>query len=159
MHCYTVGKQHSEELQNSQSLFIVLNFIRSGGLGFYVCVCIVLFKQAKCTVVEALRLCTGRTAHRGSRGIVLLILDLGEDGGEWLTAPPGSITAEKEPRYAFERDAESGLQPVWTIWGRGKYLASAGCARSLVSVKTLLPGFSVFDLNGNNFVFTVCPHF
>jgi len=25
--------------------------------------------KVKCTVVQALRLCTGRTAHRGSRGI------------------------------------------------------------------------------------------
>ena len=30
-----------------------------------------LFK-VKCTLVQALRLCTGRTAHRGSRGIALL---------------------------------------------------------------------------------------
>ena len=29
-------------------------------------------KKVKCTLVEALRLCTGRTAHRGSRGIALL---------------------------------------------------------------------------------------
>jgi hypothetical protein len=29
-------------------------------------------KKVKCTLVQALRLCTGRTAHRGSRGIALL---------------------------------------------------------------------------------------
>ena len=29
----------------------------------------------KCTLVQALRLCTGRTAHRGSRGIALLLHD------------------------------------------------------------------------------------
>ena len=28
----------------------------------------------KCAIVQALRLCTGRTAHRGSRGISLLFL-------------------------------------------------------------------------------------
>jgi hypothetical protein len=28
--------------------------------------------RVKCTLVQALRLCTGRTAHRGSRGIALL---------------------------------------------------------------------------------------
>ena len=32
-------------------------------------------KQVKCTLVQALRLCTGRTAHRGSRGIALLFRD------------------------------------------------------------------------------------
>jgi len=28
--------------------------------------------KVKCTLVQALRLCTGRTPHRGSRGIALL---------------------------------------------------------------------------------------
>ena len=32
-------------------------------------------KMLKCTLVQALRLCTGRTAHRGSRGIALLFHD------------------------------------------------------------------------------------
>jgi len=33
--------------------------------------------KVKCTLVQALRLYTGRTAHRGSRGIALLFLDHG----------------------------------------------------------------------------------
>jgi len=32
-------------------------------------------RYVKCTLVQALRLCTGRTAHRGSRGIALLFHD------------------------------------------------------------------------------------
>jgi len=32
-------------------------------------------KKVKCTLVQALKLCTGRTAHRGSRGIALLFHD------------------------------------------------------------------------------------
>jgi len=31
--------------------------------------------KIKCTLVQTLRLCTGRTAHRGSRGIALPFLD------------------------------------------------------------------------------------
>jgi hypothetical protein len=31
--------------------------------------------KVKCTLVQALMLCTGRTAHRGSRGIALLFHD------------------------------------------------------------------------------------
>ena len=31
--------------------------------------------KVKCTLVQALRLCTGRTAHRGSRDIALLFHD------------------------------------------------------------------------------------
>ena len=38
-------------------------------------------KKIKCTLVQALRLCTGRTAHRGSRGIALLFLDDGTGRG------------------------------------------------------------------------------
>jgi len=33
--------------------------------------------KVKCTRLQALKLCTGRTAHRGSRGIALLFLDHG----------------------------------------------------------------------------------
>jgi len=32
-------------------------------------------KKVKVTLVQVLRLCTGRTAHRGSRGIALLFHD------------------------------------------------------------------------------------
>ena len=34
-------------------------------------------RRVKCTLVQALRLCTGCMAHRGSRGIALLFLDHG----------------------------------------------------------------------------------
>ena len=37
--------------------------------------------KVKCTLVQALRLCTGRTAHRGSRDIALLFLDHGTRRG------------------------------------------------------------------------------
>jgi len=37
--------------------------------------------KVKCTLVQALRLCTGRTAHRGCRGIALLFLDHGPRRG------------------------------------------------------------------------------
>jgi len=37
--------------------------------------------KVKCTLVQALRLCTGCTAHRGSRGIALPFLDHGTRRG------------------------------------------------------------------------------
>ena len=37
--------------------------------------------KVKCTLVQALRLCTGRMAHRGSRGIALLFHDHGTRRG------------------------------------------------------------------------------
>ena len=37
--------------------------------------------KVKVTLVQALKLCTGRTAHRGSRGIALLFHDHGTRRG------------------------------------------------------------------------------
>ena len=37
--------------------------------------------KVKCTLVQALRLCTGLTAHRGSTGIALLFFDHGTRRG------------------------------------------------------------------------------
>ena len=37
--------------------------------------------KVQCTLVQALRLCKGRAAHRGSRGIALLFLDHGTRRG------------------------------------------------------------------------------
>jgi len=49
--------------------FIVFQFYTTTG-------CLLQIRvKLKCTLVQALRLSTGRTAHRGSRGIALLFLD------------------------------------------------------------------------------------
>ena len=50
-----------------------------------------------CTLVQALSLSTGRTAHRGSRGIDLLFLDHGNRGGEGPASRPGRFTPGKDP--------------------------------------------------------------
>ena len=53
--------------------------------------------NVKCTLVQALRLCTGRTAHRGSRGVALLFLDHdtrrveGSAASRGRTLPQGKI--------------------------------------------------------------------
>ena len=56
-------------------------------------------KKVKCTLVQALRLCTGRTAHRGSRGIALPFLDHGTKRGfrGQRSLPPGKT------RYPLHR--------------------------------------------------------
>jgi len=38
-------------------------------------------RKVKCTLVQALRLCTGRTAHRGSRGMAVPFHDHGTRRG------------------------------------------------------------------------------
>jgi len=45
------------------------------GLDRFQGVCALDKKMVKCTLVQALRLCTGCMAHGGSRGIALLFLD------------------------------------------------------------------------------------
>jgi len=54
--------------------------------------------KVKCTLVQALRLCTGRTAHRGSGGIALLFLDHGTRRG-WgvIVTPRPLFTPGKDP--------------------------------------------------------------
>jgi len=47
--------------------------------------------KVKCTLVQVLRLCTGRTAHRGGRGIALLFLDHGTRRGGGQRHAPAAL--------------------------------------------------------------------
>jgi hypothetical protein len=54
--------------------------------------------KVKCTLVQALRLCTCRTVHRGSRDIVLLFHDHGTRKGWGVSVTPRPLfTPGKEP--------------------------------------------------------------
>ena len=54
--------------------------------------------KVKRTVVQALRLCTGRTAHRGSRGIALPFHDHGTRRGLGVSVTPRPLfTPGKDP--------------------------------------------------------------
>jgi len=60
--------------------------------------------KVKCTLVQALRLCTGRTAHRGSRGIALLFHDQRhEKSGEGSASRPGRSLSQEKTRYPLYR--------------------------------------------------------
>ena len=52
---------------------------------------------------KALRLCTGRTAHMGSRGIALLFLDHGTRRGERSASRPGRSLPQGKIRYPLYR--------------------------------------------------------
>ena len=85
----------------------------AGGQSQYKTACEVKTK-VKCTLVQALSLCTGRTAHRGSRGITLPFLDHGTRRGEGLASRPGrSLTPEKDP-IPIVQEAGWVPGPVWT---------------------------------------------
>ena len=110
-------------------------------------------KRVKCTLVQALRLCTGRTAYRGSRGIALPFHDHGTRRG-WgvsVTSRP-LFTPGKDP-VPIVRQAGWAPGPVWT---GAEDLAPTGIrsldrpAHSWVAVPTELPGpHWVWDLIQN----------
>jgi hypothetical protein len=60
-------------------------------------------QKVKCTLVQALRFCTGRTAHRGSRGTAVPFHDHGIRSGEGLAARPGRSLPSGKPRYPLYR--------------------------------------------------------
>jgi len=66
-------------------------------------------KKVKCTLVQALRLCTGRTAHRGRRSIALLFLDHGTRRGEGSASRPDHSLPPEKTRYSLYRRL-GGLQ-------------------------------------------------
>jgi len=60
-------------------------------------------KKVKCTLVQALRLCTGRTALRGSVGIALLFYDHGTRR-EWsVSVTPRPLFTPEKTRYPMYR--------------------------------------------------------
>ena len=59
--------------------------------------------KVKVTIVQALRLCTGRTAHRRSRGIALLFHDHGTRRGEGSASRPGCSLSPRKDQYPLYR--------------------------------------------------------
>jgi hypothetical protein len=79
-----------------------------GGTYAYQCV------KVKCTLVQAPRLCTGRTAHRGSRGIALLFLDHDTRRGWGVSVKPRPLFTPGKDPVLIVQEAGWALGPVWT---------------------------------------------
>jgi len=71
-------------------------------------------KKVKCTLVQALRLCTGRTAHRGSRGITLLFYDHGTRWGWGVSLMPRPLFTPGKDPVPIVQEAGWAPGPVWT---------------------------------------------
>jgi len=79
--------------------------------------------KVKCTLVQAPRLCTGRTAHWGSRGTALPFHDHGTRKGLGVIVTPWAIfTPGKDPVPIVE---EAGWAPG-PVWTGAENLASTG---------------------------------
>jgi len=70
--------------------------------------------KVKCTLVQALRLCTGRTTHRGSRGIALLSLDHGTRRGWGVSVTPRPLFTPGKDPVPIVQEAGWAPGPVWT---------------------------------------------
>jgi hypothetical protein len=79
--------------------------------------------MVKCTLVQALRLCTGHTAHRGSRGIALLFHDHSTRKGWGVSVTPRPLFTPGKDSVPIVQEAVCATGPVWT---GAENLASTG---------------------------------
>jgi len=70
--------------------------------------------ESKCTLVQALRLCTSRTAHRGSRGIALLFHDHGTRRWWGVRVTPRPLFTPGKGPVPIVQEAVWASGPVWT---------------------------------------------
>jgi len=68
----------------------------------------------KCTLVQALRLCTGCMSHKGSRGIALLFLDHSTKRGWGVSVTPRPLFAPGKDPVPIVQEAAWAPGPVWT---------------------------------------------
>ena len=103
--------------------------------------------KVKCTLVQELRLCTGRTAHRGSRRITLLIHDHGTRRGRGVSVTPRMLFTPGKVPVPIVQEAGWAPGPVRT--GAGN-LAPTGIrspdrpARSQSLYRLHYPAHNVF---------------
>jgi hypothetical protein len=69
--------------------------------------------KVKCTLVQALRLCTGYTAHRGSRGIALLFLVHGTGRGRGVSVTLRPLFIPGKDRVLIMQEAGWNPELVW----------------------------------------------
>jgi hypothetical protein len=74
----------------------------------------ILHYDKKCTLVQALRLCTGRTAHKGSRAIALLFHDHGTRRWWGVSVTPQPLFTPGKDPVPIVQEAGWAPGPVWT---------------------------------------------
>jgi hypothetical protein len=73
-------------------------------------------KVVKCTLVQALRLCTGRTAHKGRRGMALLFHDHGTRRGWGVSVTCHLLTCNAWCYMLLQYDTlNSFVVYIWTL--------------------------------------------
>jgi len=70
--------------------------------------------KVKCTLVQAFRLCTGRTVHRASGGIALLFLDHGTRRGWGVDVTPRPLFTPGKDPVPIVQGVGWAPVPIWT---------------------------------------------
>jgi len=70
--------------------------------------------KVKCSLVQTLRLCTGRTAHKGGRSIALFFLDHGTRRGWGVSVMPRPLFTPGKDPVPILQEAALTPGPVWT---------------------------------------------
>jgi hypothetical protein len=96
--------------------------------------------KVKVTLVQALRLCTGRTAHRGSRGKALLFPDHSTRRGWGVSVTPRPLFIPVKDPVPIVQEAGWAPEPVWT---GAENLASTG----ILSLDRLTRSQSLYRLS------------
>ena len=76
--------------------------------------CLQPYKEVKYTLVQALRLCTGRTAHWWSRGIALPLHNHGTRRGWGVSVTPQPLFTPGKDPVPIVQEAGWASGPVWT---------------------------------------------
>jgi len=84
-------------------------------------------KKVNCTHVQALRLCKGRTVHRGSTGIALLFLDHRTRRGWGVTVKPRPFFTPGKDPVPIVQEAGWAPEPVWAGVSDLLFCPSAWC--------------------------------
>ena len=117
--------------------------------------------EVKRTPVRALRLCTGRTAHRGSRGIAHTFMTTALEGGKGSASRPGRSLSLGKTRYPLYRrlggpQARSGqvrkISPSTGIWSPDRPARSQSLywLCYLAHLRHLYRGINEFNLQHMN---------
>jgi len=85
---------------------------RTFSVATIMCVCITYIW--KCTLLQALRLCTARMAHRGSKGIALLFFDHSTRSGWGVSVTPRPLFTSRKDPIPLVREVGWAPGPVWT---------------------------------------------
>ena len=104
--------------------------------------------KVKVTLVQALRLCTGHTAHRGTRGIALPFHDHGTRRGWGVSITPRPLFTSGKDQVPIVQEAGWAPGSVWTgaenlaptgIWSPDR----PACSQSLYQLRYLVHNSAV----------------